>query len=626
MEVLIVAVVALLTIALLRTVAPRLRVAAPLLLVLLGFAVALVPQVPDITVSPELVLEGVLPPLLYAAAVSTPAMDFRRDLRVIGGMSILLVAVTAVAIGFLVHAIMPDLPLAAAIALGAIVSPTDAVATSIVRDVGVSPRITAILEGESLLNDATALALLRSAIAVTIVTTSTPVEVGDVVWDFVRSLAIAVAIGYAVARLNLLVRRRISQPVVNTVISFTVPFIASVPATLLDASGLVAAVVAGLVTGHAAPRYLSPSHRASEELTWRTVEFVLEGGVFLLMGLELTTVLHGVGVSSHLGIGLVVAAVCFGVVLVVRLAYVTYLLWGLNRRIARQVRIHATLDSLEERLDDLAAARARDDDDDAAPLAQAGAGEGEGGSLDADAEAVSAGRRGRRRAAGLRRLDVQRQRRRIARKRNDLAYYEATPLGWREGGVLTWAGMRGVVTVVAAQTIPHEVPMRSVLVFIAFVVATISLLLQGGTLSVVVRWLRPARIDRAEQRAEHDSLEQDLHTAAWAALFAEGREGLETLRADLESRHGHADLVQGVSSPAVRRLRLRAIDAQREELLRLRDDGAYSSDALNHALAVLDAQQIALEVRAAAEAEDEHEDDASGTGGDAVGGEATSGR
>ncbi|GMA32849.1 cation:proton antiporter [Litorihabitans aurantiacus] len=484
MEFLAVGVAGLLAIAWAASVGPRLRIASPLILVVLGIAISVLPVTPEIEVDPEWILAGVLPPLLYAAAVAMPAMDFRRDFRAISGMSVALVAVSAVALGFLFHALIPGLPLAAGIALGAIVSPTDAVATSIVRRVGVAPRITAVLQGESLLNDATALALLRSAVAVSVLAGVTTTA-GDVVGDFARSVVIAVAVGWLVGWLNLRVRARVSDPGVNTVISFAVPFVASIPVELLDASGLVAAVVAGLVTGHGAPRWLSPGHRASDVQTWRVVELVLEGAIFLLMGLELSAILNQVQGSSG-GVGLAVGVGLLGLLaaLVVRAGYVALLVRLLNRHGRRSGDLRVWLERKEQEV----AAMVAGADDGETP----------------------------------RRLGA--VRRRIARKRHDLDYYDAAPLGWREGGVLTWAGMRGVVTLVAAQTLPTTVPNRHLLVLIAFVVAATSLLVQGGTLAMVVRWLRPAMPDPGEVAAERTRLADHLLRASVAEL-AEAPDG-----------------------------------------------------------------------------------------------------
>ena len=224
---------------------PRIRVPAPLILVLTGIAVSLLAFVPDIEFSPELVLSGVLPPLLYASSVSVPAMDLRREFGAVSVLSVVLVVVSALLLGLLFTLLIPGLPYALGVALGAVISPTDAVATSIVKDAKVSHRVTAILEGESLLNDASALVLLRAAIA-----GAGSLSLLQVTGSFLYSLAVAVVIGILVGRLTTALRARVTDPTVNTVLSFTVPFLASLPAERLGASGLVAAADAsGAGTG-----------------------------------------------------------------------------------------------------------------------------------------------------------------------------------------------------------------------------------------------------------------------------------------------------------------------------------------------------------------------------------------
>ena len=163
MEVLVLAILAVVVIALATAVAPKLNIAGPLVLVLIGVAVGLLPFVNVPEIDPEWILVGVLPPLLYSAAVALPAIEFRRDFGPIAGLSFLLVLLSSIALGFFFVLVIPGLNLALAVALGAILSPTDAVATSIVKRLGVSGRVVTMLEGESLLNDATALVLLRWA-------------------------------------------------------------------------------------------------------------------------------------------------------------------------------------------------------------------------------------------------------------------------------------------------------------------------------------------------------------------------------------------------------------------------------------------------------------------------------
>ena len=430
MDVALLAVTAVLCIAGVTAFASRLGVAAPLLLVVIGVGVSLLPFVPAVELEPEWILMGVLPPLLYSAAVSLPAMDFRRDLRAISSLSVVLVVVSAVVIGVFLDHVVPGVDLATGIAVGAIVSPTDAVATSIVARLGVSPRVVTVLQGESLLNDATALVLLRSALAAT----AASVSLMGVVGDFAFAVAIAVAVGLLVGRLNLMVRSRITDATVNTAISFVVPFAAYLPVEHFGASGLVAAVTAGLVTGQAAPRYLAPQHRLAEEQNWRTIELLLEGGVFLLMGLELYGLVEDVHHEhSRLGEALWIGAAVATIVVAVRALYVMPLLWALHRRRLRVSAVRPHLEEWQTRLDEgVVPTRGRPreprDDEDALGVAE----------------------HAERRTA--------RFRVRIRRSMADIDYLAGAPLGWREGTVLVWAGMRGVVTLAAAQTLPLRPP------------------------------------------------------------------------------------------------------------------------------------------------------------------------
>ncbi|HXD62908.1 MAG TPA: sodium:proton antiporter [Lacisediminihabitans sp.] len=552
MTVLIVAVLGVLAIAGATALGRRWGVATPLLLVAVGIGVSLLPFVPAVEIEPEWILAGVLPPLLYSASVSMPGMDFRREFTAIAGLSVLLVVLSSVILGAFFAWVIPDLGLAWGIALGAIVSPTDAVATSIVKRLGVSPRVVAILEGESLLNDATALVLLRAAIAGTAAT----VSLWGVLGNFAFAVIVAVIIGLIVGKLNLVVRARVKDATVNTVISFTVPFIASIPAELLQASGLVAAVVAGLVTGRGAIRVLSPQHRLSDSQNWRTVELILEGAVFLTMGLELTAIIGDVE-ADHAGIGVAIGLAASALVLtiLVRAAFVGPLLAALQGSARRRARMKPRLATMQDRLEKP---------------------ESERGELR---------RPGARRAASQARID--RVSSTVRRMLADIDYLVAQPLGWREGSIVVWAGMRGAITLAAAQTLPIDTPSRSVLVFIAFLVAGGSLLLQGGTLARVYSWVRPAPVDPAVEGLERVRLVALLDRAAEDARAADaGRE-----------RNEPGDIRwPGEES---KRLNLAIIAAQRTALLNARDDGAFSAASLGAALAVLDADQLSLELKGA---------------------------
>ncbi|WP_246117551.1 cation:proton antiporter [Cellulomonas composti] len=548
---LIVTVAALVVIAAATVAGPRMGVAAPLVLVVVGVAVSFVPAFDSVHIDPELILAGVLPPLLYSAAVSMPTMNFRREFGAISGLSVILVVLSSLVLGLFFMLVLPELGFAWGVALGAIVSPTDAVATSIIKRQPVSRRVVAMLDGESLLNDATALVLLRTAI----VATAASFSFWRVAASFSYSVLVALVVGGVVGWLNLVVRKRVHDPAVNTLLSFTVPFVASIPAELLNASGLVAAVVAGLLTGIRAPRELSPQHRLSDKQNWRTVELVLEGAVFLTMGVQLRAVVTDVQ-QDHAGVGAAVLVAIGALVLtiLVRAAYVAPLLGILARRARRSERLQSKLETMQTRM-------------------QTSAGKQE------TLERLNA--RSRRTVTDR---DLERFAVRITRGLADLDYFRREPLGWREGTVVVWAGMRGAVTVAAAQTLPDDTPQRAVLVLIAFAVATMSLVVQGGTIGPLVRHLRTD----VDQEAVDEQNEAER-----TRLFDLLREGAATVREPTipESAPRPERFAQQ------RTYRLAVLAAQRTALLDARDNGTFDSDVLENALANVDADQTAIELR-----------------------------
>ncbi|KQS56885.1 cation:proton antiporter [Geodermatophilus sp. Leaf369] len=499
----------------------RLGVAAPLLLVGAGVVASLVPGFPAVEVEPEWVLAGLLPPLLYSAAVSVPAMDLRRELSAVSGLSVVLVVLSSFALGGFFALVVPGLGLAWGVALGAVVSPTDAVATSIARRLGVPARAVTILDGEGLLNDATALVVLRAAIAAA----ATGVSLWGVAGRFVWAVAGAALIGVLVGRVGLWVRSRLHEVPATTALSFAVPFVAAIPAELAGASGLVAAVLAGLTTGWRAPRVLSPGARLSDAQNWGCVEMLLEGAVFLLMGLQLVGIVRDVQ-ADHAGVGtaLGIAAGALLLTVVVRAVYVSLLLLGQRTRTGRA----------EQRREVFARLHAGEE----------------------------VGHRKPRRTPTER--QVAQFRSRGARALADLDHLLAHPLDARQGAVVVWAGMRGAITLAAAQTLPAETPARPLLLLVAVAVAVGSLLLQGATLPWVVRRLLPGHATVADP-------------AQW-----------DVVRARLD------DAAAGTTDPVA------VLDAQRAALLDERDLGRLESAVLTAALAELDADQIALEVRARA--------------------------
>jgi monovalent cation/hydrogen antiporter len=268
---------------------------APVVLVPVGVAASYLPFVPEVRLTAEVVLVGLLPPLLYNAALQTSLIDFAAHKRSILSLSIGLVAFTTVGVALVVHTVLPGVPWWAAFAIGAVVAPPDAVAaTAVARRIGLPRRTITILEGESLLNDATALVALQTAIAAA----AGAVTVWGVGLDFAWTALAGVGVGVVVYAVVGWVRHHVTDPVIDTSVSVVTPFIAYVLAEELHASGVLAVVVAGLLLGHRAPVIQTASSRIAERLNWRTVSFLLENAVFLLIGLQTSRILGEVADSA----------------------------------------------------------------------------------------------------------------------------------------------------------------------------------------------------------------------------------------------------------------------------------------------------------------------------------------
>lgn len=543
MDLILVAVLVVAAIVSASVVAPRIGTAAPLVLLAVGLVVSLLPFTPEFEVDPELILAGLLPPLLYSAAVNMPTMDFRRDFRTISGLSVLLVIVSSLVLGGVFMLVIPGLDFALAVALGAIVSPTDAVATSIAKRLGVPSRVVTVLEGESLLNDATALVLLRSAVAAT----AASVSFAGILVDFVWAVVGAVSIGWIVGAVVLRIRARIEDAALTTAISFTVPFVAFLPAEHLGASGLVAAVTAGLVMGHGQARHLGPKQRLSDRQNWRTIELLLEGLVFLVMGLEVSALVQDVEETTEGGVlkAMVLAGVALAVALAIRAVYTLAIVVMERRRYRRTPALREALDEWSTKVE------------------------------------------------GSEHPRAERLRRRLRRFSADIDFYDASRFGRREGFILVWAGMRGAVTLAAAQTLPTDTENRSLLVLVAFFVALTSLVVQGGTLAWFVRRLGLAgRELGAEDEWRRLNLRM-LDAAGEALDDADLAPGLGGVR----ERVTRAMEDDSYDPAALYDIRLDIITRQREALLRERAEGTYSSEALTRMLAQLDADQIGIELR-----------------------------
>ena len=306
-------------------------------------------------------------------------------------------------------------------------------------------------------------------------------------------------------------------------------------------------MVAGLVTGNGAARRLSPQARQSDQQTWHAIELVLEGAVYLILGLELLGTIEDVE-RDHQGVAhaLTIALVVLVGVLTVRALFIAPLLWWQARRAGRARELQPHVEHYRELLQ--------------------------------DPERHEAVRRQQgwlsrllHRASSSERID-----RRLTRVQADLSYFVRGRLGPRDGVIMVWAGMRGVVTVAAAQTLPTDTPGRSLLVLVAYLVAILSLVIQGGTVAWVVRRVKPSMgASPAEQRAERERLDELMDKAS-----ARARREFESAGRDGRGSAQHRAV----------------ISARRDALLDARDLGTFSSPVLSQALHELDVEQIRLEL------------------------------
>ncbi|WP_244287415.1 Na+/H+ antiporter [Amycolatopsis rubida] len=301
-------VVLVLTVLLVTVVARRMDWPAPLCLVAVGVGVSFIPGVPQYELDPEIVLIGLLPPLLYSASIQTSLIAFRKLRGPIALLSVGLVVFTAFGVGLAAWLVVPGLPLAAGIALGAVVAPPDAVAASVVaRRVGMPRKLVRLLEGESLFNDAAALVALRTAIAAI----AGAVSLWQVGLDFLLAAVGGIVAGFLVGLIVTYVRAKLEDTLTDTALSFAVPFAAYLLAEAVHGSGVLAVVVTGLIQGHQTPRIQSGPSRLASRLNWETVQFLLENMVFLLIGLQVRRILHEVG-KSGLSLGQL-AGICAAV-------------------------------------------------------------------------------------------------------------------------------------------------------------------------------------------------------------------------------------------------------------------------------------------------------------------------
>lgn len=506
--------------------ARRTPVPAPLLLVAVGLVVSYVPGVPDYTLDPEVVLPLLLPPLLYTSATDSSYLDLRAQVRPVALLSVGYVLFATFVVGWAAYVIVPGLPLTAALVLGAVVAPPDAVAaTAVARRVGLPSRITTILQGESLLNDATAITAYKVALAAAVGEGATW---GGGIWEFLLAAVGGVGVGLIMMVPIHWLRTHLKEALLQNTLSLLIPFVAYAVAEQVHASGVLAVVVVALYLGHRAWE-VDFATRLQEEAVWKMVAFVLESAVFALIGLQLPVVLKGLGEYRGLDAAWYAIAL-FLVVVVTRFVWV-YPAAFLPRLLSARI-------------------RARED----------------------------------------------------------------SPT-WKGAMTTAWAGMRGVVSLAIAFSIPLTVhggapfPQRNIILFLTFTTVIGTLVVQGLSLPPIIRLLKfPGRDQQAETLAEANAQAQASRVAEkrLEALLEDERNALppplaDRLREVLERRRNAVWERLGATNPVTgetvddtyRRLSREMISAERSMFVRLRDGRYIDDEMLRTLLRRLDLEEAA---------------------------------
>jgi monovalent cation/hydrogen antiporter len=277
-------------------VAQLVRIPYPILLVLGGAGIGFVPGTPHIELAPDLVLVAVLPPLLYGAAFFTSLRELRTNVKAISLLAVGLVLLTTVAVAVVAHAVIPGLGWAGAFVLGALVSPTDpTAATSIAQRLGLPRRLIALIEGESLVNDGTALVAYRFAVAAVVTGSFSMLEAS---WKFVLNVVGGVAIGLVVGFVIRRLRRRLDNPPVEITVALLSGYFGYLPAQAAGVSGVLAAVTVGIYMGWHTPELTNAETRLQGQAVWEIVFLLLNGLLFALVGLQLPTILDSLSGRS----------------------------------------------------------------------------------------------------------------------------------------------------------------------------------------------------------------------------------------------------------------------------------------------------------------------------------------
>jgi monovalent cation/hydrogen antiporter len=494
-------------------VSRRLGLPYPIALVLGGGALGFVPKLPPLQFDPQYLLVLVLPPILYQAALLTSWRDFKANLRPIGLLAIGLVIVTMLVLAATMRFLVPEMPWAVAFAFGAIVSPPDAVAaTAILSKLNMPRRIVTVLEGESLVNDASGLVLYKFAVAAAL---SGAFSLFDASVQFVLVAIGGIAIGMLLAGVFVAIHRFLGDPFIEVLVSLSIPYLAYVTAESVHVSGVLAVVAAGLLRGRYSPRMVSAEMRILARSVWNLLVFMLNSLIFILIGLQLSGIVarlegftSGELAAAALAVSMVAILVRFGWVY-----FAEYLPAWLGR-----------------------------------PF-------------------------------GVR----------------------TTPPLPGEAFIVSWCGMRGIVSLAAALALPPDLEYREFLIFLTFVVILVTLVLQGLTLAPLIRRLKLGT-DHST-RDEHRLARVAMGKAALTAVDRAAGDGgvlpdvIERIRAEFGERVASASPLAQLSDSShahATRVRLAAVRAERDELIRLWQDGAISDDVLHHLEEELDYEESRL--------------------------------
>jgi Na+/H+ antiporter len=505
-------------------IAQKIELPYPVVLVLAGLALSFIPHLPEVKLNPDVVFYFFLPALIYPAALFTSWRDFRRNLRAISLLAIGLVLTTMVGVAWVAHSLVPSIPWAAAFALGAIVSPPDAVAaTSVIRRLPVPYRIRVVLEGESLVNDATALVALQFAVVALMTGTF---SLGHATARFMIVALGGTALGLLIGFVARWIQRHLDDPPVQITISLLTPLAAYSLAERLHVSGILAVVTAGIYLGWHGPLIVSSRFRLPAYAVWEMVVFVLNGFVFITIGLQLPGILRelrGESLISLIDDALLISAAA----VLVRIGWVfvaTYLPRSLSKRV---------------------------------------------------------------------------------RERDPYP-------GWRNVAVVAWTGMRGVISLAAAFALPFVLPNgnpfpgRNYILFFTFCVILVTLVFQGLTLPILIRKLRikdDGSADEEERKARVEANKAALSLVESLANNGDfSQDAVSRLRAEYDDRLEQLELCAqsdencggGVATPQYQRLQQEALNAERQTIIRLRNQQVINDDALRRIQRDLDLAEARL--------------------------------